>query len=107
MPAVLINAWDPRRINIVLYENRYQDHIVSRHPGVDIDSIRYVVEQPDIITSDESNELVENYYKQGAMPDAPRYFLKVCVRFDSDVGKVVTAFEVDRPKPTERIIWKP
>lgn len=107
MSAVLINAWDPRHINVLLYEYRFRSHIATGHPGVDVESIRYVVEQPDIITSDENNDLVENYYKQGAILDAPRYFLKVCVRFDSDVGKVVTAFEVDRPKPAERIIWKP
>jgi hypothetical protein len=107
MSVVLINAWDPRHINVILYGNRYQDHIVSRHPGIDVESIRVVIEDPDLITRDDNDDLVENYYKQGVMPDAPRFFLKVCVRFTSDVGKVVTAYEPDRPKPTERIIWKP
>ena len=106
MSVVLINAWDPRRNNVVMYENRYQSHIASRHPGIEVGHIRVVIEDPDVITDDENDSLAENYYKQGVMADAPNYFLKVCVRVDSDRGKVITAYEVDRPKPTERIAWK-
>lgn len=107
MAAVLINAWDPRRVNVVLYDNRYYGHIVERHPAVTIEHIRMALEDPDIITGDDSDPLVENFYARGVMPDAPEYWLKVCVRFNSDVGKVVTAYEVDRPKPTEHIRWQP
>lgn len=106
MPVVLVNAWDPRHNNVVLYEYRYFGHIVARHPNVEIEHIRLVVENPDIITRDVNDDLVENYYRQSVAPDAPRYFLKVCVRFESDRGKVITAYEVDRPKPDEVIAWK-
>lgn len=107
MPAVLINAWDPRHNNVVLYDHRYFGHIVVRHPEVEIEHIRLVLEWPDVITRDVNDGLVENYYRQGIMSDEPGYFLKVCVRFDSDRGKVLTAFSVDRPKPGEVVVWKP
>lgn len=106
MAIVLINAWDPRHNNVVLHEKRYWDHIVDRHPGIEIEHIRIVIEDPDVITDDENDHLVENYYRQRVMHDAPEYFLKVCVRLESDKGRVITAFLVDRPKPTERISWK-
>lgn len=107
MANVLVNAWDPRRNNVVLYENRYEDHIRSRHPAVEVEHIRSVLENPGLITTDDFDPLVENYYAQGVLSDAPIYWLKICVRFDSDRGKVITAYEVDRPKPSEQIVWKP
>ncbi len=107
MAVVLINAWDPRRNNVLLYENRYFAHIIVRHPGVEIEYILLAVEAPDLITCDVNDDLVENYYKQGAIWDMPEQFLKVCVHFDSDRGKVITAYAVDRPKPNEVVVWKP
>jgi hypothetical protein len=106
MSAVLINAWDPRHNNVVLYRNRYSEHIIVRHPEVEIGHIRLVVEDPDVITGDVNDALVENYYRQGTIADEPDYFLKVSVRFESDRGKIVTAYTVDRPKPSEVIVWK-
>jgi hypothetical protein len=106
MTVVLVNAWDPRHCNVVLSEKRYLAHIVDRHPGIEVDHIRFAVEEPEVITRDANDDLVENYYKRGALSDLPDLFLKVCVRFESDRGKVVTAFLVDRPKPHEVIIWK-
>lgn len=97
---------DPRHNNVVLYENRYWGHIVGRHPGIEVEHIRLVLEDPDVITDDESDGLVENYYRQHVVQDALEYFLKVCVRLESDKGQVITAFLVDRPKPIERIAWK-
>ncbi len=107
MQVVLINTWDPRHNNVVLYENRYFQHITARHPGIDVEHICLVVEEPDVISRDRRDRLVENYYKQGAIPDMPALFLKVSVRFESDAGKVVTAFVVDRPRLDEEIVWKP
>ena len=106
MPIVL-NAWDPRNNNVVMYEERYLEHIVTGHPGIEIDDIRETIEHPDFITDDETKDLVEIYYKHGVVPFAPDNYLKVCVLVDSDKGKVRTAYLVHHPKPTERISWKP
>lgn len=63
-------AWDPRHNNVVLYENRYWGHIVGRHPGIEVEHIRLVLEDPDVITDDEGDGLVENYYRQHVVQDA-------------------------------------
>lgn len=106
MPIVL-NAWDPRDNNVVMYEDRYRGHIVTGHPGIEIDHIRETIEHPDFITDDETKHLIEIYYKRGVVSFAANDYLKVCVLVDSDKGKVITAYLVGHLKPTERISWKP
>ena len=79
------------------------------HQGSPVWGMNYygVLMEPEVITADEQYELRENYYLQGVMEDYPAFFLKVVVEFGGVDGKVITAFDVDRPKPTERIIWSP
>ena len=106
---MLFNAYDPRGYNVVLDERTYERHIVNRH-GDDVtpDEIRQAVESPDLIVADETNSLTEIYYARGIVQLADESeYLKVVARFESDHMKVVTAYMVDVPKRTERVIWPP
>jgi hypothetical protein len=105
MPVYLINTDDPRGQRIILYEDRFYGHI-SGHPSVTVDSIQITVTNPDIITRDVSRANRDHYYAKGADPLFPEAYLKVCVQFDSDTGKVITAFPTDKPKPDEDILWQ-
>jgi hypothetical protein len=105
--VLVLNCVDPRGYRIVMYSDRYQNHIVRRRDYITIGSIEDTLHGPEVITADEQYELRENYYLQGVMEDYPALFLKVVVEFGGVDGKVITAFDVDRPKPTERIIWSP
>ena len=82
------------------------EHIQLRHLFVDVDSIRETVEDPDFIATDVSSGSVENYYAQGLVENDPESYLKVSVLFIDEVGRVITAFGVDRPKITEEILWQ-
>jgi len=106
---MLFNAWDPRQCNIVLEERVYERHIVAKHGDeVSVADIRDTVENPDIITADIEDELVEIYYAKGVVQSAdPSEYLKVCARWKGEGMTVVTAYLVDRPKLTERVIWHP
>lgn len=64
------------------------------------------MENPDIITVDPNDEYKEYYYAQGVVADSPDLYLKVCVLFKQDIGRVLTAFDVDTPKPDENILWQ-
>ena len=97
---------NPRGCEIFLYDNRYNEHIKNRHPTVSIEAILETIEDPDIITQDINNPSGENYYARGVIPDAPNFFLKVCVHIETSNRKVVTAFELDRPKQKEQVIWR-
>jgi hypothetical protein len=103
---MLFNAWDPRHYNVILHERVYENHIVAKHGEIAVEDIQYTVENPDIITADVSDEMTELCYAKGVVQDeGPDVYLKVCARFEGEGMKVVTAYLVDRPKPTERIIW--
>jgi hypothetical protein len=105
MVSYLFRTHDPRLYEIILHRTRYHNHIWVQH-GIDVESIQTVVENPDLITADPDDEYKENYYAQGIVPDSADLFLKVCVLFKQDVGRVLTAFDVVAPKPTEDILWQ-
>ena len=104
---LLLNCVDPRGFRVVLYENRYSSHIARRRDYISAESIGWALEEPELITAGEHYEMRENYYAKDVMEDYPELFLKVVVEFGGAGGKVITAFDVDRPKPTERIVWPP
>jgi hypothetical protein len=105
MVNYLFRTHDPRLYEIILHRTRYHNHIRVQH-GIDLESIQITVENPDFITADLDDEYKENYYAQGVIPDAPDLFLKVCVLFKQDVGRVLTAFEVEAPRATEDLLWQ-
>lgn len=89
-------------------QNRYVDHIEHRgRDHIRPDHIQYVIENPEIITADSQHDMRECYYASNVMDDYPQFYLKVVVDFSGSDGRVVTAFEVDRPKPTERVVCQP
>gem|GEM_PF-2324952 len=106
MSNLLFSTHDPRLLNVILHRSRYVEHIQLRHLFVDVDSIRETVEDPDFIATDVSSGSVENYYAQGLVKNDPESYLKVSVLFIDEVGRVITAFGVDRPKITEEILWQ-
>lgn len=104
MAFYLFHTHDPRGETVVLWENRYHNHI-RKHEGITVAMIQTAVEEPEIITRDTTYPLRDNYYARGLDPDVPEDWVKVCVEFSSDEGKVITAFFTDRPKPEEDILW--
>ncbi len=103
--AYLISTYDPRHEYVVLWQARFEQHILTRHVTATVDAIQRTIEAPDIITRDVDYPERDNYYALGADTMFPKAYLKVCVAFKSDTGRVVTAFPVDRPKPNEEILW--
>lgn len=107
MPDLSYNTQDPRGYKIHLYDKTYDKHIKERHVEASVECILGVIENPDFIVQDIDYPNRENYYARGVIEDAPNSYLKVCVQFDSDIRKIVTAFETDRPKLKEQVIWQP
>jgi hypothetical protein len=105
MAVYLINTDDPRPERVILWEDRFYGHIAG-HPSVTIEAIRRTIENPDIITRDVKFAGRDNYYAKGNDPQFSDAYLKVCVQFGSDTGKVITAFPTDRLKPEEEILWQ-
>ncbi|MBV7330592.1 hypothetical protein KFU94_20585 [Chloroflexi bacterium TSY] len=105
MSNILFRTYDPRGIEIILHRSRYQNHIQLQH-GIDDDSIRETIEMPNLITVDRHDEFKENYYADNLSPDLPDRLLKVCVLFKNNIGRVITAFDIDMLHPDETIIWQ-
>ena len=105
MSKLLFRTYDPRLFEIILHRSRYQSHIQIQH-GVDAVSIRETIEKPNFISSDRHNNSVENFYADNLHPDFPALFLKVCVLFKNDIGRVITAFDVEALHPDEFLVWQ-
>lgn len=106
MSGLLFSIYDPQLRNVILHRSRFLTHIQGRHLFVTVDSIRTTIEEPDFISNDVNSDSIENYYAQGMIENAPDAFLKVCVLFKQEQGRVLIAFGVDRPKPAEEILWQ-
>lgn len=58
MSNFLFHVIDPRSIQVILHQSRYLNHIWPSHPIVEVDDIRLVIVEPDLITQDiQSNEI--------------------------------------------------
>lgn len=106
MNPLLFSVYDPQLRNVILHRSRYNSHIQGRHLFITVDAIRATIETPDFIANDVNTDFVENYYAQGMIENDPDAFLKVCVLFKHEQGRVLTAFGVDRPKWSEEILWQ-
>lgn len=84
-------------------EETWDNHVLSNHPimyGQEED-VRAAIQGPSIgIFRDAQFEDREVYYRR----KGTRY-TKVVVRFDGNVGTVITAFETDSAKSGEKLIW--
>ncbi|MFN8487605.1 MAG: hypothetical protein U0350_08450 [Caldilineaceae bacterium] len=105
MISYLFRTHDPRLYEVILHKSRYHRHIWVQH-GSDVEAIQATIEAPDLITADVDDEYKESYYAQGIISDFPDLYLKVCVLFKQDVGRVITAFAVDFPKLEEDVLWQ-
>ena len=106
MDCYIVNADDPRGEKVFLYEARFYGHIVLRHPSATVEAIQKTIENPDIITRDAKYPNRDNYYAKGNDLIFPNDYMKVCVEFGSDTGRVVTAFTANGLKPEEEILWQ-
>ena len=107
MSNILFHIVDPRSLQVLLHQSRYINHIWPSHPIVEVDDIRLVIAEPDLITQDIQSNEIENDYRQEVIPEFPDLYLKVCVLFKStDQGRVITAFTVNWPKPEEELLWQ-
>ncbi len=105
MPTILFETKGPRQRKSELDGDRFAFQIAGNHPEIEVVHIQTTIEEPDIITHDSNFENGENYYALGAISKWPAMFVKVCVRYEDNVGRVVTAFATDRPKASELVIW--
>lgn len=106
--ALLISCRDCLDNYITLEENWYRIHIRDRHSEATLDDVQNVIENADRIYRDPIDPLVNLYYKKGEYGKAPytyRGVLKVCVRFYTDSGTVISAYSVRGFKQGEIKIW--
>lgn len=99
---VLLEMVDPRKCIITLHRDRFEGHILSRHPGIQINWIQKTIEDPSFIVEDAQNDLREVYYKMGLFTDTKEWMRVVIER-----NTVVTAFKAFGGKQGERMIWTP
>ncbi len=104
MRNLLFRTHDPRLYEVILHRSRYQNHIWLQH-GITVEEIQSTIEAPDIITADQRDEYKENYYAHGVVADFPEMYLKVCVLFKQEIGRVLMAFIVSLPKSEEETVW--
>ncbi len=101
--ANVFEATDPRGRRVTCTDETWDNHILTGHPimeGQEGD-VQAAIQKPTIgIFRDAHFEDREVYYLLKR-----RTYVKVVVRFDGDVGTVITAFETDSPKRGERMIW--
>lgn len=72
-----------------------------------MESIRRTIVRPDFIVQDADFSERQDFYRRGAHRGLPRDYIKVVVEFESsDLGTVITAYPVDRRKPTEDVLWR-
>jgi hypothetical protein len=88
MALYLVNADDPRGEKVFLWDDRFYGHIILRHPSATVESIQKTIENPDMITRYVKFSDRDNYYGWGNDRDYPNAYMKVCVQFASDSGKV-------------------
>ncbi len=104
---IILHCFDPLGREVVARRGQWEGHIESRHPEIDkhFDSVRRVIESPELITIDAINSNRENFYCRGTLP-APydRLLLKICVAYGPgnflgtyQIGEMITAY------PTKRI----
>lgn len=104
--AILVNCIDPLGNTIILRDNRYRTHIEWRHEGFTLDDIQIAVENPDVITRDVNDALINLYYRTDRYDsDGDPEVLKVCVRYRSDVGEITSAYLARGVKREEIEIW--
>jgi Cu2+-containing amine oxidase len=69
--------------------------------------VQQVVESPSFVSYDTDNTKREIYYREG-LPELPGELFKVVVDFgDPELGTVITAYPVTKPKAGENRRWPP
>ena len=107
---VFLRCADRFHREIVLYQDRWYDHIMADHRELSgrEAAVLATLEQPDAIRRDRFRIDRERYYRQGDSPRRQRY-VKVVVEFIDTpfglAGTVITAFAVDRIDLREAHIW--
>jgi hypothetical protein len=77
-----------------------------------LDSIRKVVEGPDLVFHDSRFQGRESYYSFGIVEGFERYYIKVSVEFDTETpggrsqGTIISAYIARNVKPGEVLKWR-
>lgn len=107
---VLLRCADRFNREIVLYQDRWYDHIMSDHQELSgrEAAVLATLEHPHAIRRDRFRADRECYYRRGDLPRRHRY-VKVVVEFVDTpfgiVGTVITAFAADRIHDHEAHLW--
>lgn len=103
--------YDPEGRLIVLNDRLWHSEIQRDHPVLtgQFDAVQSTIESPDVICEDADYPERDCYYQQGAIPQYPRYWLKIVVapaREVPEAGHILTAFIVDAIKGSETVRWR-
>lgn len=104
MPNIF-EAVDPRGYTVVCTEECWKWHILSRHYNMmgEEEAVQKAIEDPSLPIFQDVDYEDRNVYYRRTDRKTLRY-LRVIVKFEDELGEVITAFFVDKPKPGERMI---
>ena len=110
----LFRCTDPWGREIVLSLERWRDHVLGGHPELAGHEalLEAALTRPSYVNRDAVREDREAFYAPSPLPPPyGRSLVKVVVEFGdagSDrptVGRVITAYFANKPRPRERRIW--
>lgn len=105
MPRIYYRCKDRQQRNIIWFQENYQRKS-AQHPEIisDFNSIIAAIQSPSIITKDigNNNRLCYYLYVGDKTMKVVIYFPKLSFK---KIGIIITAYYVNRIKPTEKIIW--
>ena len=106
--SLLFEVKDPRGMTVFCEEEQYYNHICGNHAEMEgcEEDIKLAIQEPEngFIYQDQKRPDRYIYYK---LDGSRRFYTKVVVEFQSDTGRVITAFRPDRTKlkSGEMLIW--
>jgi hypothetical protein len=104
----IFEVTDPLGWTVICTEDRFNNHIVSHHPGMlgCEDDIQQAIQSPDLGFVFQDAKRPERHIYYRANTNHTNY-LKVVVEFDNGSGRVITAFRTSSVKSGEKLIWTP
>jgi hypothetical protein len=101
----LFEVIDPRGIKIFCATERWELHVLGRHPFMDkyLHHVKLTLASPSFICKDAIRDNRFNYYSK----HGNEKYVKVVISESSEykIGELVTAFLADQGKKNEAMIW--
>lgn len=101
----LFEVIDPRGLRIFCAAERWEFHVLSRHPFMEnyLDKVKLTITSPSFICKDANIDKRLTYYSQHRNDK----YIKVVVSESNEhkIGELVTAYLADQGKKNETMIW--